>query len=105
VSGERGDEPVSDLDQLHGDQGPGGTAGGESFRLEIRALRSTVPVFVRLRAVCKRLLRQHDFRLTEITETTPPLPPLPPGPADEAQGEGLPWTEGEDGAAGIASGD
>jgi hypothetical protein len=69
---------VSDLDQQHGDQGHGGTAGGESFRLEIRALRSTVPVFTRLKAVCKQLLRQHDFRLTEITETTPKLPPLPP---------------------------
>jgi hypothetical protein len=65
-----------------------GTAGAESFHLEIRALKSDVPVYVRLRAICKRLLRTHDFRLVEITETTPKLPPLavqaPADPADPA---------------------
>jgi hypothetical protein len=75
----------------HDDQGPGGTAGGESFSLEIRALKSDVPVFTRLKAVCKKLLRQHDFKLTGIVSTTPKLPPLQPpaaaGPGAGQQGE------------------
>jgi hypothetical protein len=55
--------------------------GGESFSLEIVALKSGVPVYTRLKAVCKRLLRTHDFRLVRISETTPALPPLDLGDA------------------------
>jgi hypothetical protein len=48
--------------------------GGESFALEIIALKSGVPVTIRLKAICKRLLRAYQFKLARISETTPSLP-------------------------------
>ena len=78
---------MNDNDSLNDNDGTHerGTRGGESFRLDIVALRSDVPVYTRLKSVCKRLLRSFQFRLVRISETTAKRPPLPaPPPAAQA---------------------
>ncbi len=44
-----------------------------AFTLTIRALKSDVPVYVRLRRILKSLLRTYDFRCEYYTATPTPI--------------------------------
>jgi hypothetical protein len=53
-------------------------AGGESYRVELRALPDDdAPAHVRLRQALKCLLRSFRLRCTAVVDTTLGLPPLP----------------------------
>lgn len=56
--------------------GPGQHQGGETYVIELRALRSKVPPINRLRHVLKALLRTYEFRAVSVRETTPPARPV-----------------------------
>jgi hypothetical protein len=50
--------------------------GGETFVVELLALRDSVPPHVRLRMWLKSALRAARFRALRVSATTPELPPL-----------------------------
>ena len=68
------------------------------FTLTIRALKSDVPVYVRLRRILKSLLRAYDFQCTYYT-MTPTLshttPPTPNGTLEDEKCSSVPTTRKE----------
>lgn len=50
----------------------------EVYVLTLRAEKHDVPVTIRLRAVLKRLLRDHGFRCTRVVPAPAPMRPTTP---------------------------